>query len=796
MKRIKKLKNFILINNMLSIAIPLILVGLLIMPVIFTVAIKDMHEKNSMIATTIADGLADFINESFLALYQLSDLLENNVLKDDAAIMAYLNTTLERIDYLEGFEILDSNGIVKTVAPENINILGSNRASQNFFAITRETKQPFVSATFISQQTGQPTITIAIPYEEGVLVAYLNLEEISLLSLNLSRTFGDQVTVAVTDVNGVYISSNDMDKVYQREIDKNFTSIHQQAETNDYITVVDDSKTTIISHADVNTGDWHVFVYQTYDSILTEFIPLVSIVLLFIGLLVLFSRFVARHVFKDINHSFRELSRQTREIAAGDYHPIDYDNRFDEFNLLTENFNSMVASIRERDDVLRNLAYFDPQTQLPNAAYLIEQLNQDILESKKRIAVICYDIENFKRINETYGPSFGDQVLAVMGERIRDMKLTRGFFARISGSNFIRVLTELENPEDILIEIEKTREIFNHSIIINENKVYVRFHVGIARYPDDAQTVEELIQYAHTASNVDKQRGGSKHTFFESSMKMNLIRNMTLENSLRSAITNNEFYLHYQPQIDVRTKAVRGFEALIRWEHPQLGKISPLDFIYIAESTGLIVPIGAWVLETACRKMVDLNKKSGTNMLISVNISPVQISNDNFPEMVEETLKRSGLSPDLLELEITENLFIHGLEDAVKIFDRLKAIGVKMSLDDFGTGYSSLAYLKNLPIDTLKIDQAFTRDLLHKKANENLMESIILMAHTLQMDVIVEGVEELEQYDCLKTFLCDHVQGYYFSRPIDKNQLEDYLKKWDNTVKNDNKRAGITANIT
>jgi EAL domain-containing protein (putative c-di-GMP-specific phosphodiesterase class I) len=175
--------------------------------------------------------------------------------------------------------------------------------------------------------------------------------------------------------------------------------------------------------------------------------------------------------------------------------------------------------------------------------------------------------------------------------------------------------------------------------------------------------------------------------------------------------------------------------------------------------------------------MMDLNRVTGSNMIISVNISPVQISNEQFPAMVEETLKRSGLSPNLLELEITENLFINSFEVAIKIFDRLKAIGIKMSLDDFGTGYSSLAYLKNLPIDTLKIDQAFTRDLLIHKSNEHLMESIILMAHTLEMDVIVEGVEELEQFDRLKTYQCDHVQGYYFSRPMDTNQLEDYFIK-------------------
>lgn len=780
MKRIKKLKNFIQINNMLSIVIPLIFVVGLTAPLIFNVTVKDIHEKNNLIATTIAYRMADFINESFLVLTQLRDLLDAGVLKDDATIRVYLNTVIQGVNTIEGFEILDANGIVTLVVPENKNIQGANRSRQNFFSETKARQQPTISSTFISQQTGQPTITIAIPHQGGVLVAYLNLKEISLLSLNLSQTFGDQATVAVTDGRGVYISNKDMTKVYQREIERNFNAIHQdaEAETGSQITTaIYDGQKTLVSHADVSNGDWHVFVYQTYDSIINTFTPLLAVILSLICLLIVFSRVIARHIFKDINHSFTELNQQTREIATGDYHHIDENNRFDEFNNLTENFNQMVASIKERDETLKALAYYDPQTQLPNAAYLTEQLNQLILDNNKRIAVICYDIENFKRINDTYGPSFGDRVLEVMGKRILNMKLIQGFIARITGANFIRVLTEIEHPNDVLSEIEALRQVFNRGITINENNVYVHFHVGIALYPDDAQTVEELLQYAHAASDMAKQRGGSQYAFFENTMKMTLVRNMALENSLRSAIINKEFYLHYQPQIDVKTRSVRGFEALIRWEHPQLGKISPLDFIHLAESTGLIIPIGAWVLETACRQMVDLNKKVGSNMMISVNISPVQINSVNFPEMVENTLKRCGLSPELLELEITENLFIHSLEEAVKIFDRLKAIGIKMSLDDFGTGYSSLAYLKNLPIDTLKIDQAFTRDLLIKKSNESLMESIIMMAHILDMDVIVEGVEELEQFDCLKTYQCDHVQGYYFSRPIAESDLEALLNE-------------------
>jgi diguanylate cyclase (GGDEF)-like protein len=588
------------------------------------------------------------------------------------------------------------------------------------------------------------------------------------------------VTVAITDGNGVFISNKDINKVYQREVEANYQAIHPETE----IEIEDqvhaftyEGKTAMLSHADVESANWQVFVYESYDSIYAALRPFLGTMVLFTLLLVLFSRFIARLVFKDINHSFGELNRQTKEIAAGDYHPINTDNRFDEFDQLTDNFNGMVASVKERDEALKVLAYYDSQTGLPNAAYFLETLNQLIIDNRGKIAVICFDIHNFKRINDTFGPSFGDKILEMMGVRLLALQCSHGFVARINGSNFVRVLTDLEKPDDALAEIEKLRSVFNQVMSFNENNVYLRFHVGIALYPDDAKDVEELLQYANTAADMAKQRGRSQYAYFENTMKQNLLKNMTLENSLRPALENNEFFLHYQPQIDVKNKKIRGFEALIRWDHPQLGMVSPLDFIHLAESTGLIVPIGAWVLETACRQIVAINRKMGSDLMISVNVSPVQLSHEHFPEMVEETLKRCGLAPNLLELEITENLFIHSFEEAIKIFNRLKTIGIRMSLDDFGTGYSSLAYLKNLPIDTLKIDQAFTRDLLLKKSNEHLMESIIMMAHTLHMDVIVEGVEELEQLDCLKTYQCDHVQGYYFSRPIDESHLEELLRE-------------------
>jgi diguanylate cyclase (GGDEF)-like protein len=776
MKRIRKLRDFILINNMLSVIIPLLIAGVMIIPFFYNYAVKQVYDKNTMMATTIAQRLSDFMQESFYYLYQLDDLLNQNAFKNQAEVLTALNTILRNSNSLEGFEVLDKNGLVVVNAPENANILGTNRASQPYFSETKSTGKAYVSSTFISPQTGKPTITIAIPHQDGVLVAYLNLEEISLISVNLIGAFGDAVTVAVTDNNGVYISNKAMEKVYQRELEPNRQLVHQENDsgmlTGDY-----DGQTMMISYAAVAAANWHVFVYQSYASLLSAFEPFLAVMALLLVLTLIFSRMIARVFFQDIGRSFSELNQQTNEVATGDYHPIDVDTRFDEFKMLTENFNHMVVSVRERDETLKQLAYYDSQTGLPNAAYLAEALAEQITGRQPKIAVICFDIQNFKRINDTFGPSFGDQVLAVMGQRLQNLAMPGGFVARSNGTNFVRILTDFEQPETIIAEINRLKAVIGQRVVIHDNHLYLRFHIGVALYPEDAKTVEELLQYANTAADAAKQRGAAQFAFFEDTMKQDLTRNMQIENCLRTALAGNEFYLHYQPQIDMKSQSIRGFEALLRWENEKLGRVSPLDFIAIAEATGLIVPIGAWVLETACRQMVKMNAQFGGDWMISVNVSPVQLSHERFPEMVEAVLTKTGLAPALLELEITENLFIHSYDEAIRIFKRLKKLGIKMSLDDFGTGYSSLAYLKNLPIDTLKIDQAFTRDLLIKKSNEQLMESIIVMAHTLDLDVIVEGVEEEEQLDCLKDYHCDHVQGYYFSRPIAEAAIAAFYRQ-------------------
>lgn len=777
MKKTRKLKNYIIWNSFLSIIIPIILIGTLTAYLLFAFIKNDISQKNTVIADTISHRLNGLVNESFLSLYQLRNLLETEVLNDDFQINTYLQTSLESSSIIQSLELIDETGIVKNIAPDNLNLLGSNQSGQSFFSDSQLTKTDYTSSIFISQRTGQPTLALSTPFNKGVVVAFLDLSRINLESLGLNQAFGDQISIAITDEKGTLISHDDMNKVYQRDKEENFEIIqNSNTDPSAIFTANYNGQTMLVNKSSLNNMNWFVFVYQSYASILQILRSILGITLLVTLLLVIISRVMAHFVFRTIDLSFSELNSQTKDIATGHYQLINVDNNFAEFETLTGNFNQMVERIKDRDETLQNLAYYDLSTNLPNDTYLLKHLEQFIEDDLAKIAVICFNIQNFKRINDTYGPKFGDAVLQKTGQRILSKPRDKAFTARSTSSNFIRVAYNMTNIKSIIDEIKDFQALFNEAIVINENKVYLRFYVGLALYPDHSLTAENLLQYAHMAADSAKLQGKRKIVFFETTMKKHLLHNMNLEISLQSALSKNQLFLHYQPQINVNNQEIRGFEALLRWQHPQLGNIPPLDFIGIAESTGLIIAIGEWVLKTACQRIISFNQTMNRQTMISVNISPIQMEHDGFLQMVQSVLEETGLNPNLLELEITENVLIHSHQESLEIFKQIKAMGVKLSLDDFGTGYSSLSYLKNLPIDTLKIDQAFTRDLLIKGSHENLMESMITMAHILKMKVIVEGVEELKQFDRLKSFCCDCVQGYYFSKPIPESELENYSR--------------------
>lgn len=440
------------------------------------------------------------------------------------------------------------------------------------------------------------------------------------------------------------------------------------------------------------------------------------------------------------------------------------------------------------------LAYYDELTELPNRTYFTSQLEQAVNRAKENnriFAVLFMDLDNFKRVNDTLGHSIGDELLLMVARRITYslrscdtvVRATQEiedhqYVARLGGDEFTVLLTDLHDQEDALIVAERIREELSRPMKLGGHQLVITPSIGISIYPKDGQDVVSLLKSADMAMYFAKRSGRNNIQFFEFSMNDAALLRMNLESELRQAINRDEMSLDYQPQIDLMTRKVTGLEALLRWNNFTLGNIPPLDFIPIAEEIGLILPIGEWVLRTACHQMKNWLENGIKLQRIAVNVSVLQFTHSEFPEVVSRVLKETGLDPSVLELEITESILMANADGAIAKLNRLKEIGVKLSIDDFGTGYSSLSYLKKFPIDRLKIDQSFINGIADNSDDQAITCAVISMADNMKLHVIAEGVENAGQVDFLKQEKCQEVQGNLFCRPMNTEDVERFLRRY------------------
>lgn len=447
---------------------------------------------------------------------------------------------------------------------------------------------------------------------------------------------------------------------------------------------------------------------------------------------------------------------------------------------LTSLYEEMAASdeeLKQQFDQIHKLAYKDLVTGLPNRLCLQEKLTQIIHDSSGKTALLFIDLDNFKYINDSFGHFFGDSVLAEMGKRLTDIIDNNAFVARLGGDEFAIIISDIEDLEQVNEFAKKLRLNLVTSFKENDISIHMSASIGIAVYPDQAGSYEELLKSADTAMYEAKMRGKNQFVIFDQSMNQKLYEKVAMESNLRTAIDQNELLLYYQPVYSLKNNKVHGFEALIRWNSSVYGMVAPSAFIPLAEESGLIIPIGKWVLQNACEYISRLNASRKEKLTISVNISVYQLVQESFVEDVLQILKENNLDAELLSLEITESILMEDMETNLKKIDTLKKHGIKISLDDFGTGYSSLTYLKRLPISILKLDKAFIDDMVFNQVDNNIVKSIIIMANILNLTVIAEGVEEKDQYDCLADFGCDMIQGYYISRPLPEDEVIKVLER-------------------
>jgi len=448
--------------------------------------------------------------------------------------------------------------------------------------------------------------------------------------------------------------------------------------------------------------------------------------------------------------------------------------------------------VRAAEEEVRYLAYFDGLTGLPNRELFKEHLAQAIgIASRQewRIAVLFMDLDEFKRINDTLGHSAGDELLVTVGKRLAQSiresdTATRNAIsgdghqaARIGGDEFTIALTVVQEADDVAKVALRIKDLLAQPITLGEQEVFITPSIGIALYPDDGETVDTLLKNADAAMYEAKHAGKNKYRFYTQSMNAHALRRLTMESKLHKALENDEFWLCYQPQVNAKSGEIIGMEALLRWENPELGNISPVDFIPIVENNGLIVEIGEWVLKTACAQAQAWQDAGFSPLRLGVNLSPRQFQKNTLVSMVQSVLASTGFSAKYLELELTENLLMHHIEDTMVILNTLCDMGITLSVDDFGTGYSSLSYLKRFPLTTLKIDRSFVNGIPNDADNMAITKAIIVMAHSLKLLVIAEGVEDEQQLAYLCEQGCDEFQGYFFHKPLPADEFTDVLKR-------------------
>jgi len=451
-----------------------------------------------------------------------------------------------------------------------------------------------------------------------------------------------------------------------------------------------------------------------------------------------------------------------------------------------------ISDYKNAAEKANHLAYHDALTNLPNRYLFNERLQwaiTNVEREKKLLAILFLDLDNFKQINDTIGHKAGDQLLRGVADRlIKSVRATdsvthvskvesESMVARLGGDEFTLLLNKIQNIEEPAIVADRIIEMLAEPFIVGAHELHITASIGIVVYPFDGKDLDTLLINADVAMYQAKKLGRNSYQYYSESMNKFAFERFTVECKLRNALNHNEFMLFYQPQINVQNGKIIGVEALIRWLQPDLVLTRPSEFIPLAEQTGLIIPMGKWILHAACEQNKIWQKAGLAPMLMTINISSIQFSQNNFVETVSQILSDTGLDPHYLQLELTESTIMQNSQSTIYKLQKLQTMGVQLSIDDFGTGYSSLKYLKQFPLDTLKIDISFIRDLITSTTDQSIVKAIITLAHNFNLKVVAEGVESRDQLDYLREGECDAVQGYFICPPVNSIILAQFAKK-------------------
>ncbi|WP_134699442.1 bifunctional diguanylate cyclase/phosphodiesterase [Ammoniphilus sp. YIM 78166] len=445
---------------------------------------------------------------------------------------------------------------------------------------------------------------------------------------------------------------------------------------------------------------------------------------------------------------------------------------------------------KQAEKMIHYLAYQDHITGLPNRMLFNDRLSVSLSNAKRNqslVTVLFLDLDRFKHFNDPLGHDKGDAILRQVANKLKQCLRENDTISRFGGDEFAIILSHVSRVEDVGKVAGRILDKVSESIAFEEFEFHLTASLGISLFPHDGMTREELLKNAHSAMYRAKERGGNGYQFYASEMNARMYERLKLENGLHKALDRNEFILYYQPQYDSKTLQVTGVEALVRWNHPELGLVPPAEFIPLSEEIGHVVPLGIWVLYNACKQNKIWQEAGYPPMSISVNLSTKQFKQSNLVQLVADVLRDTELDPRYLKLELTETDMMENTDEILLTLNQLKAMGIQIMIDDFGKGYSSLSYLKKFPVDILKIDQSFIREIETNSSEREIVVTILHLAKILDMKVIAEGIEIKEQFQFLRKHKCDEMQGYFFSKPLPLSEIEQILKQ--------NKQVGASKGI-
>jgi diguanylate cyclase (GGDEF)-like protein len=657
-----------------------------------------------------------------------------------------------------------------------------NASDRDYFKNAME-GEVVISNPVISRTNGKPVTIIAAPIInddgkiEGVMAGAINLIKLSRIIENLKYNYPNSYSYIV-DKNGLILAHPNNEYILKQNITVKSDTINEQMTGIAAEILNNDEGSNKYSYGNVSSMNYYHIIPNTDGWKLIIKIPVeywhapirhagISLILIgLVGLIIasILGLFIAKSISKPVI-SLNELFTEATEGNLNARSEIDTD---DEIGDAARSFNKMM-------DTISSLTYYDSLTLLPNKMLFNASFEAELEKASRensKLAIMTLDVDKFENINNTLGHAAGDKLLKSLAEKIVSIVDHTNMVSHIGEDRFAVLFKYFKNKDEVIQLANEVRDAIKQPWVIDGHRFYITACIGLAFYPEDGNTSSGLMKNAFSAMQKAKRRGRDSYQLYEPSQNAWLLEQLNMDSSMHRALDNGEFSLHYQPQIDAKTKEVIGCEALIRWNHPELGIISPLKFIPISEVNGLITLIGRWALYTACTQNKLWQDAGHKPIYVSVNLSAIQLIQEDFIDVVSGVLKETGLSPEYLELEITESVAVKNHEYIMDILEKLKRMNIRIALDDFGTGYSSLNYLKDFAISTIKIDRSFICDINENPKNAAIVSTILALGHNLKLKVTAEGIETKEQYETLRDQGCDIIQGYYFSKPLPLNEFE------------------------